>query len=114
MSIVQTKNLFGKIFYIFFYLIPDKVISFERAIVVMIGKVISPILANSKLSIIVYLIVGYILFISGFKQRLDLFLPLTFLFKITFIFHFSHFHIKALLINLGLIGELVFSLNDIK
>ena len=47
MSIVQTKNLFGKIFYIFFYLIPDKVISFERAIVVMIGKVISPILANS-------------------------------------------------------------------
>jgi len=57
---------------------------------------------------------GSILFISGFKKKLGIYLLLIFIVPTTFIFHFSTFQIKALLINAGLIGGLVLGLNNMR
>ena len=54
------------------------------------------------------------LFISGISQRLGTYLLLIFIIPKTFIFHFSPFQIKAVLINAGLIGGLILGLKNVK
>ena len=57
---------------------------------------------------------GSILFISGSMQKLGACLLLIFIVPTTFIFHFSPFQIKAVLMNAGIIGGLVLGLNNVK
>ena len=117
MNFEQTKNLIGRILIsaIFIYAIPGKIINFERTVEVISNKNIpttfSPLLL---LLAIICLIFGSILFISGFKQKLGAYLLLIFIIPTTFIFHFSPLQIKAVLMNAGLIGGLILSLNNVK
>ncbi len=117
MNFEQTKNLIGRILIsaIFIYAIPGKIINFEQTVEVISNKNISSTLASFLLfSAIICLIFGSILFISGFKQRLGAYLLLIFIVPTTFIFHFHPFQIKAVLMNVGLMGGLVLGLNKIK
>ena len=117
MNFEQTKNLIGRtlISAIFIYAIPGKIINFERTIETISSKNISPSLAPVLLLLaIIFLILGSILFISGFKQRLGASLLLIFIVPTTFIFHFSPFQIKSVLMNAGLIGGLILGLNKTK
>ena len=117
MNFEQTKNLIGRILIsaIFIYAIPGKIINFERTVEIISNKNISTTLAPFLLlSAIICLIFGSILFISGFKQKLGAFLLLLFIVPTTFIFHFSPFQIKAVLINASLIGGLLLGLKDTK
>ena len=117
MNFEQTKNLIGRILIsaIFIYAIPGKIINFERTVELITSKDIpnylSPILL---LSAIICLILGSIFFISGFKQRLGASLLLVFIIPTTFIFHISPLHLKAVLMNAGLIGGLLLGLNKSK
>ena len=117
MNFEQTSNLIGRILIsaIFIYAIPGKIINFEKTIEVISNKNIPPILAPFLLVLaIICLIFGSILFISGFKQKLGAYLLLAFIVPTTFIFHFSPFQIKAVLMNFGLIGGLILGLNNTK
>ena len=117
MNVEQTRNLIGRtlISAIFIYAIPGKVINFNRTIEVISNKNIPPTLAPFLLVMaIICLILGSILFISGFKQRLGAYLLLTFIVPTTFIFHFFPFQIKAVLMNAALIGGLILGLNKTK
>ena len=116
MNFEQTKNLIGRILIsaIFIYAIPDKIINFERTVEVISNKNIPTILSPFLLVLsIICLIFGSILFISGFKQKLGAYLLLIFIVPTTFIFHFSPFQIKAILMNAGLIGGLILGLNNV-
>ena len=117
MNFEQTKNFIGRILIsaIFIYAIPGKIINFERTVEAITSKNIPPTLAPFLLLIaIICLIFGSMLFISGFKQRLGAYLLLIFIVPTTFIFHFSPFQIKPVLMNIGLIGGLLLGLNKIK
>ncbi len=117
MNFNQTKNLVGRILIsaIFIYAIPGKIINFERTVQAISNNNIHPTLAPFLLfSAIICLIIGSILFISGFKQKLGAYLLLLFIVPTTFIFHFSPFQVKAVLMNAGLIGGLILGLNDVK
>ena len=117
MNSEQVKNLIGRILIsaIFIYAIPGKIINFERTVEAITTKNIPPTLAPFLLLIaIICLILGSMLFISGFKQRLGAYLLLLFIVPTTFIFHFSPFQIKAILMNAGLIGGLLLGLNNVK
>ena len=117
MKFEQTKNLIGRILIsaIFIYAIPGKIINFEQTVEVITTKNIPPYLAPFLLLIaIICLILGSMLFISGFKQRLGAYLLLIFIVPTTFIFHFSPFQIKAVLMNAGLIGGLILGLKNVK
>ena len=117
MILEQTRNFIGRtlISAIFIYGIPGKIIDFERTVEVISDKNIPPIFAPILLLLaIIFLIFGSILFISGFKQKLGAYLLLIFIVPTTFIFHFSPFQIKAFLMNAGLIGGLVLSLNNVR
>ena len=117
MNFEQTKNLIGRILIsaIFIYAIPGKIINFEQTVEVISNKNIHPFIAELLLILaIICLIFGSILFISGFKQKLGAYLLLIFLVPTTFIFHFSPFQVKAVLMNAGLIGGLILGLNDVK
>ena len=117
MNIEQTKNLIGRILIsaIFIYAIPGKIINFEQTVEVISNKNIPPTLATFFISFaIICLIFGTILFISGFKQKFGAYLLLIFIVPTTFIFHFSPFQIKAVLMNAGLIGGLILGLNNVK
>ena len=117
MNFEQTKNLIGRILIsaIFIYAIPGKIINFEQTVEVITTKNIPPYLAPFLLLIaIICLILGSMLFISGFKQRLGAYLLLIFIVPTTFIFHFSPFQIKAVLMNAGLIGGLILGLKNVK
>ena len=117
MNFEKTKNLIGRILIsaIFIYAIPGKIINFERTVELITSKDIpnylSPVLL---LSAIICLILGSIFFISGFKQRLGASLLLVFIIPTTFIFHISPLHLKAVLMNAGLIGGLLLGLNKSK
>ncbi|MBW3042549.1 DoxX family protein [Prochlorococcus marinus] len=116
MNSEKVKNLIGRILIsaIFIYAIPTKIINFEQTIEVLINKNIHPIFATFLLfSAIICLIFGSILFMSGFKQRLGAYLLLIFIVPTTFIFHFSPFQTKSVLMNAGLIGGLVLGLNKV-
>ena len=117
MNFEQTRNLIGRILIsaIFIYAIPGKIINFERTIEVISNKNIPSALAPFLLlSAIICLIFGSIFFISGFKQKLGVYLLLIFIIPTTFIFHFFPFQIKAVLINAALIGGLLLGLNNAK
>ena len=117
MNFEQRRNLIGRILIsaIFIYAIPGKIINFERTVEFISNKNIPPILAPSLLVMaIICLIFGSILFISGFKQKLGAYLLLTFIVPTTFIFHFFPFQIKAVLMNMALIGGLLLGLNNVK
>ena len=117
MNFEQTKNLIGRILIsaIFIYAIPGKIINFEKTVEVLSNKDVPPSLAPFLLFLaIVCLIFGSILFISGFKQKFGAYLLLLFIVPTTFIFHFSPFQIKAVLMNAGLIGGLMLGLNNVK
>ena len=117
MNFEQTRSLVGRILIsaIFIYAIPGKIINFERTVEIISNKNIPPALAQFLLVLaIICLIFGSILFISGFKQKLGAYLLLIFIVPTTFIFHFSPFQIKAVLMNAGLIGGLVLGLNNVK
>tara|TARA_B100001250_G_C19440930_1_gene631754 strand:- start:128 stop:430 length:303 start_codon:yes stop_codon:yes gene_type:complete len=57
---------------------------------------------------------GSVLFISKLNQKLGAYLLLTFIVPTTFIFHFSPFQIKDVLINDSLIVGLFLGLNNTK
>ena len=117
MNFEQTKNLIGRtlISAIFIYAIPGKIINFEQTVEVISNKNIPHTLAPFLLLLaIICLIFGSTLFISGFKQRLGAYLLLIFIIPTTFIFHFSPFQIKAVLMNAGLVGALILGLNNVK
>ncbi len=117
MNFEQTRNLIGRILIsaIFIYAIPGKIINFERTVDIISNKNIHPNLAPLLLTLaIICLTFGSILFISGFKQRLGAYLLLIFIVPTTFIFHFSPFQIKAILINASLVGGLLLGLNNVK
>ena len=117
MTLEQTKNLIGRILIsaIFIYAIPGKIINFQRTIEVISNKNIPLTLAPFLLLMaIICLIFGSILFISGYKQKIGAYLLLIFIVPTTFIFHFSPFQIKAILMNAGLIGGLLLGLNNVK
>ena len=117
MNFEQKRNLIGRILIsgIFIYAIPGKIINFERTVEVISNKNIPISIAPFLLILaIICLIFGSILFISGFKQKLGAYLLLTFIVPTTFIFHFSPFQIKAILMNAALIGGLILSLSNVK
>ena len=117
MNFEQTRNLIGRILIsaIFIYAIPGKIINFEQTIEVIINRNIPSTLAPFLLILaIICLIFGSILFISGFKQKLGVYLLLTFIVPTTFIFHFSPFQAKAVLMNAGLMGGLILGLSNLK
>ena len=117
MNFEHTKNLIGRILIsaIFIYAIPGKIINFEQTVEVISNKNIPHTLAPFLLLLaIICLIFGSTLFISGFKKRLGTYLLLIFIVPTTFIFHFSPFQIKAVLMNAGLVGALILGLNNVK
>ena len=109
-----TKNLIAIILIsanFFIYEIPRKLINFERTIEVITSKNIATFIAIFLLfSSIFGLILGSILFISGFKQSLVAYLLLIFLIPTTFIFHFFPLQISNVLMNDGLVGGLILGL----
>ena len=117
MNTEQVKNLIGRILIsaIFIYIIPDKIINFERNVAIITSKNIPSFISPFLLiSAIVCLIIGSILFISGFKQSLGASILLVFIATTTFIFHFFPFQAKAFLMNCGLMGGLILGLNKFK
>ena len=117
MNFEQAKNLFGRILIsaIFIYAIPSKIINFNQTVNVITSRNVPANLSPFLLvSAIICLILGSILFISGFKQKLGSYLLLLFIIPTTFIFHFSPFQAKAVLMNAGLIGGLILGLNKTK
>ena len=117
MNSEKSRNLIGRMLIsaIFIYAIPGKILNFERTVDVIISKNIPPFIAPYLLiSAILCLILGSILFISGFKQRLGASLLLIFIVPTTFIFHLFPFQLKAVLMNVGLIGGLILGLNKTK
>ena len=117
MNFEQAKNLIGRILIsaIFIYAIPGKIINFEKTVAVIASKNITHYFSQFLLiSAILCLIIGSILFISGFKQRLGASLLLLFIIPTTFIFHIFPFQIRAVLMNAGLIGGLMLGINNVK
>ena len=117
MNFEQTRNLIGRILIsaIFIYAIPGKIINFEQTIEVITNRNIPTNLAPFLLILaIICLIFGSILFISGFKQKLGIYLLLIFIVPTTFIFHFSPFQAKSVLMNAGLMGGLILGLSNLK
>jgi len=66
------------------------------------------------MSAILCLIIGSILFISGFKQRLGASLLLLFIIPTTFMFHVFPFQIREVLMNAGLVGGLILGIKNVK
>ena len=95
-------------------MIPGKIINFARTIEVISNRNITTLAPFLLILAISCLIVGSMLVISGFKQKLGAYLLLLFIIPTTFIFHFSPFQIKSVLMNTGLIGGLVLGLNNVK
>ena len=117
MNFEQAINLVGRILItaIFIYEIPGKIVNFEKTVEIIISKNIPTFIAPFLLlSAILCLILGSVLFISGFKQRLGASLLLVFIVPTTFIFHLFPFQAKAILINAGLVGGLILGLNKVK
>mgnify|MGYP001168044068 CR=1 FL=1 len=113
----KAMNLIGRIFIsaIFVYAIPEKIFNFERTVEFIINKNIPPFIATFLLiTAILFLILGSILFISGFKQRVGASLLLIFIIPTTIIFHVYPLQLRAVLMNAGLAGGLILGLNKIK
>ena len=117
MNLEKAKNLIGRILIsaIFIYAIPSKIINFDKTFEVITTKNIQPTIAPFLLiSAIFCLILGSILFISGFKQRSGASLLLIFIIPTTLVFHFFPLQLRPVLMNAGLVGGLILGLKKSK
>ena len=117
MNFEKTKDFIGRVLItaIFIYAIPSKIVNFEQTLELIISKNITPYIDLFLLvSSISCLIIGSILFISGFNQRLGASLLLLFIRPTIFIFHIFPFQIKAILMNFGLVGGLMLGIKKTK
>ena len=95
---------------IFISAIPSKVNDFERTVEYISSKGIPNSISSILLvGAIICLILGSGFFIFGENQKIGSIFLLLFLIPTTIIFHFSPFHQRAVLMNLGLIGGLILS-----
>ena len=89
MNSEKAKNLIGRVLIsaIFIYSIPNKVLNFQKTFEILISKNIPELIAPFLLlTAILFLTLGSILFISGFKQSLGGSLLLLFIVPTTIIF----------------------------
>ena len=93
---------------IFISAIPDKVNNFEKTVeyISSIG-IPDPIASILLVGAVVCLTLGSGFFVFGQNQKIGAAFLLLFLIPTTIIFHVFPFHIKPVLINLGLIGGLI-------
>ena len=93
---------------IFISAIPSKVNGFERTVEYISSKGIpDPISSILLVGAIISLILGSGFFIFGENQKVGSVFLLLFLIPTTIIFHLYPFHLKAVLMNLGLMGGLI-------
>ena len=93
---------------IFISAIPSKVNGFERTVEYISSKGIpDPISSILLVGAIISLILGSGFFIFGENQKIGSVFLLLFLIPTTIIFHLYPFHLKAVLMNLGLMGGLI-------
>ena len=93
---------------IFISAIPSKVNGFERTVEYISSKGIpDPISSILLVGAIISLILGSGFFIFGQNQKIGSVFLLLFLIPTTIIFHLYPFHLKAVLMNLGLMGGLI-------
>tara|TARA_B100001248_G_scaffold17452_1_gene11579 strand:+ start:782 stop:1162 length:381 start_codon:yes stop_codon:yes gene_type:complete len=93
---------------IFISAIPSKVNGFERTVEYISSKGIpDPISSILLVGAIISLILGSGFFIFGENQKIGSIFLLLFLIPTTIIFHLYPFHLKAVLMNLGLMGGLI-------
>ena len=95
---------------IFISAIPGKINDFEKTVEYISSKGIpEPISSILLVGAIICLILGSGFFIFGENQKIGSVFLLLFLIPTTLIFHLFPFHLKSVLINLGLIGGLIIS-----
>ena len=93
---------------IFISAIPSKINGFERTVEYISSKGIpDPISSILLVGAIISLILGSGFFIFGQNQKIGSVFLLLFLIPTTIIFHLYPFHLKAVLMNLGLMGGLI-------
>ena len=93
---------------IFITAIPDKVNNFAKTVEYISSKGIpDPIASILLIGSVVCLTLGSGFFIFGENQKIGVAFLLLFLIPTTIIFHVFPFHLKSVLINLGLIGGLI-------
>ena len=93
---------------IFISAIPSKINGFERTVEYISSKGIpDPISSILLVGAIISLILGSGFFIFGENQKIGSIFLLLFLIPTTIIFHLYPFHLKAVLMNLGLMGGLI-------
>ena len=93
---------------IFISAIPGKINGFERTVEYISSKGIpEPIASILLVGAIICLILGSGFFIFGENQKIGSIFLLIFLIPTTIIFHVFPFHLRAVLMNLGLMGGLI-------
>ena len=93
---------------IFIIAIPDKVNNFAKTVEYISSRGIpDPIASILLVGAVVCLTLGSGFFVFGQNQKIGAAFLLLFLIPTTIIFHVFPFHIKPVLINLGLIGGLI-------
>ena len=93
---------------IFISAIPGKINDFERTVEYIASKGIpEPIASILLVGAIICLILGSGFFIFGENQKIGSIFLLIFLIPTTIIFHVFPFHLRAVLMNLGLMGGLI-------
>ena len=93
---------------IFISAIPGKINGFERTVEYISSKGIpDPIASILLVGAIICLILGSGFFIFGENQKIGSIFLLIFLIPTTIIFHVFPFHLRAVLMNLGLMGGLI-------
>ena len=90
--------------------IPGKIYGFERTVEYISSKGIPDAISSILLvGAIICLILGSGFFIFGENQKIGSVFLLLFLIPTTIIFHVFPFHLRAVLMNLGLIGGIIIS-----
>ena len=93
---------------IFISAIPGKITGFERTVDYINSKGIpEPISSVLLIGAIICLFLGSAFFIFGENQKIGSIFLLLFLIPTTIIFHVFPFHLRAVFMNLGLIGGLI-------
>ena len=93
---------------IFISAIPNKINEFGRTVEYISSKGIpNPISSILLVAAIICLVLGSGFFIFGENQKIGSIFLLLFLIPTTIIFHVFPFHLRAVLMNLGLIGGLI-------
>ena len=93
---------------IFISAIPNKINGFGRTVEYISSRGIpNPISSILLVAAIICLVLGSGFFIFGENQKIGSIFLLLFLIPTTIIFHVFPFHLRAVLMNLGLIGGLI-------